>query len=66
MEPKGSLECLQEPVTGLLPEPAESSSHPHIYFLNIRFNIIHPPNVIAEWLTLQLRIVEVPASNLGP
>jgi hypothetical protein len=31
-----------------------------------RFYIIKQPNVMVEWLTLLLRIREVPGSNLGP
>jgi hypothetical protein len=28
MKPEGSLPCLQEPATGLYPEPDKSNSHP--------------------------------------
>jgi hypothetical protein len=43
MELEGSLLCLKELVTGLYPEPDESSPQPAILFFMLHFNIILPP-----------------------
>jgi hypothetical protein len=39
--------------------------YPHIFYLEIPFYVIHPPNLTAEWLTPLLHVLEVPASNIG-
>jgi hypothetical protein len=39
--PEGSLPCSQKPATGPCPKPCEWSSHTHILFLDVHFNIIH-------------------------
>jgi hypothetical protein len=69
--------CSQQPATGPLPEPDESTPHPYILCLlrpiSIIFSLWCPgfrkwslPNVVVEWLTLLLHIREVPGLLLGP
>jgi hypothetical protein len=45
MEPKGSLLCLQGPITGPYPEPDESTPHLHTLFLWDPFECLAYPAV---------------------
>jgi hypothetical protein len=53
---KDSLPCSQEPATLPCPEPDESSSHPHILFLKICFNVTEfPANILYAYLISFIR-----------
>jgi hypothetical protein len=46
MELESSLACSQEFAAHPCPEPDASSSHPHVLFFKIHFNIIFPFTLI--------------------
>jgi hypothetical protein len=54
------LKCSKHPTTHIC-----LSIHPSVYLSKLIYYFFQP-NALAEWLTLLLRILEVPASNLDP